>query len=752
MQFAYFTKIIVFLALIFLCAPFSHAQTANQGLDYLKSLNDAQIDNFINQNVNRTPSVPYSDYQNIITDIRNIANTTGAGINDSSLSSLLESIKAGGQTSQDIGLLNRVTDKIISGSVDTNLANSVLDNVGAGNISSRIASYVTSMQNADVIKGLNEVFDTINSIPGFDQSALNDVVQGFIDTGLTSLTDKIPDLKKYADLIKDAKDKISDLATLEGLVKKFADGSIPTELIDSIKGKLDKFDELKDIFDGEQFLKALEVFDELEAMLDDPQKLLEAVAGVGELTKLIKGFEGLDIDDFFSDFPDSIKDALIAEFGSLEAVLELLAELLGDDVDGGNDEECGAKCKPCDDCKVPIIENHQRIRSHVTAEFELHRNWIVTEFFTKHVAPAMAEMTSQLVTVGMQQVNAIGQFFDAKHQLETQRLFQTMVAEAHKDYQPSEGLCAIGTGLQSMANSQRRSDLSQVALSEQMMNRQLATANTVAGGGADQDRRSRLNLFIEKFCRKSDHGGAMTKLCQSGASSPTQANMDIDYTNAFSNKLTLEFDPLDDISSDTTKDEENLYALSSNLFANQILTTFTEDELVLNGEPTDKVKDLMLMRAIGAKRSVAQNSFAAIASMKAESNGKSGPFLKAVLAEAGVEPDHIQQYLGENPSYYAQMQVLTKEIYKDPSFYANLYDKPANIDRKGVALLALELMQDRDIYDSLLRSEAVLATMIEVLVSNEQKKVNEDLSLVGTSGVKINSVTPTPDQPIVGPQ
>jgi len=40
-------------------------------------------------------------------------------------------------------------------------------------------------------------------------------------------------------------------------------------------------------------------------------------------------------------------------------------------------------------------------------------------------------MTNQLTATSMQQVQIIGSFFDAKHQLETQRMFQQMTAEAH---------------------------------------------------------------------------------------------------------------------------------------------------------------------------------------------------------------------------------------------------------------------------------------------------------------------------------
>jgi hypothetical protein len=47
-------------------------------------------------------------------------------------------------------------------------------------------------------------------------------------------------------------------------------------------------------------------------------------------------------------------------------------------------------------------------------------------------------MTEQLSAVAMQQMEIIGTFLDAKQQLETQRLFQEMAAQAQKDYTPSE--------------------------------------------------------------------------------------------------------------------------------------------------------------------------------------------------------------------------------------------------------------------------------------------------------------------------
>jgi hypothetical protein len=73
------------------------------------------------------------------------------------------------------------------------------------------------------------------------------------------------------------------------------------------------------------------------------------------------------------------------------------------------------------------------------------------------------------------------------------------------------------------------------------------------------------------------------------------------------------------------------------------------------------------------------------------------------------------------------MEVLTKKLYQHPAFYSDLYDKPANVLRKDVAIQAAELMQKRDIYRSFLRSEITLATMLETALLSEQEALKKKL-------------------------
>jgi len=104
--------------------------------------------------------------------------------------------------------------------------------------------------------------------------------------------------------------------------------------------------------------------------------------------------------------------------------------------------------------------------------------------------------------------------------------------------------------------------------------------------------------------------------------------------------------------------------------------------------------------------------------MKTASSGalgvQSGPaYMKALFVDFGLSEGDIRDILGDNPSYWAQMDVLTKKMYQDPKFYTNLYDKPANVSRMNASMQAIGLMHYRDRYNSQLRQELLISQMVE---------------------------------------
>jgi hypothetical protein len=393
----------------------------------------------------------------------------------------------------------------------------------------------------------------------------------------------------------------------------------------------------------------------------------------------------------------------------------------------------------CDESSVQTSQMQtQKTLEFLRQEFIIQREWLTKVLFEQHVLPALMLFTEQISAMAMNQALTIGMFLDAKHQLETQRTLQEMTAQAHKDYHPSEGMCVFGTNVRSLAASERNNDLSAATFSSRMLQRELLSGDSLSGYGRTSDMSSRLKQFRDVYCSRADNGNGLALLCPTAPSNPARMNKDINFTATLDAPLTLALDFTQ--APDPSPDEEDIFALAANLYAHNVAPSIPQRFLSEQGGRPESagVRRYMDVRAIAAKRSVATNSFAAIAAMKSQGKEQVQPYMFAILKEMGLtNPDDIRAFLGDKPSYHAQMEVLTKKLYQHPAFYTELYDKPANVARKNVSLQAIELMQKRDIYRSLLRSEAILSVMLETSLKDEQSRIVNEISNLDDSGTLV---------------
>jgi len=375
---------------------------------------------------------------------------------------------------------------------------------------------------------------------------------------------------------------------------------------------------------------------------------------------------------------------------------------------------------------VTLIEaQHEDTRIFITNEFRYHEFWLVTDYFLDTILPAMMMLTEQLSAVAMQQMMIFGSFLDAKHQLETQRIFQQLAARAHKDYHPSEGLCTIGTATRSLAAANRNSDLTAITLAARTLDRQLGNVNSSASEGPFEDMESRVAQFRTTYCDPNDNNGSLPQICQ--GSPQARRNKDINFTRTIGAPLTLDINFANNGA--PTPDEQDVFALASNLYGHTVFSNIDAAKLTSAGN-----QQLYLdLRSVAAKRGIAQMSFNAMAGMKAagsavgDAGGNTAQYLRPVLEELNMSDADITSILGANPSYYAQMEIITKKLLQRPDFYLDLYDKPANVVRKGVAIKALGLMQERDMLKSDLRSEAILSLILEMGLIKEQEELEDKI-------------------------
>jgi len=394
-------------------------------------------------------------------------------------------------------------------------------------------------------------------------------------------------------------------------------------------------------------------------------------------------------------------------------------------------------------------------RGWIAYEYCRHREeFIVFYWWKEHILAAMMMMSEQLVSAAMNQMMIIGSFFDAEQQLEAQRAFQEGAAQVHKDYHPSYEMCEIGTLTRSLAASQRQGEFNAHVLSQHLQDRQLRNRGMASAAGKGLEITQRWVHFRKTFCVHEDNdqelgqerGPKSPTICRTsagGGGGNRPRNMDIDYTETVDhpNTITIDF-------SDTQGNlkETAIFSLASNLYGHDVFEYFPEAYF---DNPSNH-DDWMHVRSIVAKRSVAQNSFNAIVGMKSQGKQESEevmPYMEKVLEQLGISDATQRQQIiggiidggsdpGKRPSYYAQMEFLTKALYQRPEFYTALYDKPANVDRKRTAMRALGLAQNMDLFKSKLRMEAALAVLTEMEIQREQVLVQDRMNEAIDTGVE----------------
>lgn len=354
-----------------------------------------------------------------------------------------------------------------------------------------------------------------------------------------------------------------------------------------------------------------------------------------------------------------------------------------------------------------------------------------------NIAQPMMKMAEQFSAVMMQQMQIIGSFLDAKEQQEAQRDFRTLAAQAHKDYHPSEQMCRFGSYMRSMSDTEEQAEYNKQALNKILVDYYNYQEHMSSSEGGATNTRARLDQFKNTYCNPNDNNGSLWEMCRGQSNIPAtnpspsgtpeereRYNKDIDYFRTLARPLTLNIDFADDVFS---ADEEDIIALAKNLYWPRVEDM--PNAQVYDEGFTETYRLFLKTRSLTSKYNVAHNSFATIVGMKSSSPSTLGPtagpaYMKSLLRDFGYSDLDIEEVLGENPSYYAQMDFLTKKIYQNPNFYTALYDKPSNVDRINATLESFQLMHGRDRFESQLRQEALMSILVEEALAKRVGEAN----------------------------
>ncbi len=353
----------------------------------------------------------------------------------------------------------------------------------------------------------------------------------------------------------------------------------------------------------------------------------------------------------------------------------------------------------------------------------IYLDWVIY----LHWLPPHMNMAQQLTTNMTYQVLLVGSLFDAKNEQETQRLMQQMAAEAHRDYQTDMTMCTFGTNVRSLAATDYKERANTRILDLTILKRDKLSANLSNAASVDEDLHNRFDQFKRTYCDVNDDNGYLANICEAGISS-ARINNDIDYTKMVENRYTIDGDFTDpNPDAGEVANNQDIIALTRNLIGFRTFNKISDDYL---GQ--DFAKDTYQdTRSVNAMRSVASNSIAHIIGMRMAGTPCAtcvgSTFMRPVLAQLGVPDADMDAFMGQNPSYYAQMEVLTHKIFENEAIVTNLYTTPANVERIGVSLQALKLMQDRDRFESGLRREMLLSQILELQIRERQGHVLSDI-------------------------
>src|SRR3989338_3673764 len=351
-------------------------------------------------------------------------------------------------------------------------------------------------------------------------------------------------------------------------------------------------------------------------------------------------------------------------------------------------------------------------------EFNKYRsNFIMNSFYTNTVEPDYKSVADEARKPALFRMAAWGAFIDASILNDTLKDLGILSAQSTQSYTPSEQICKIGTLTRSLSASEARVDSDRLVLAELGLAKNLGRKSSISAAGSGQESNARLQEFVEKFCDLKTNNNGMSGMCQTATPvKDLQLNRDIDYTRLMANGMTINADLTD---GSLTQDETNVIALSHYLYGHR------QPSERLSGEQLESSGSQNLYaeyRSVAARRAAAQNSYNTLAAMKMAGSGGSDAYIKDVLSYIGMSGADVDVFVGaKNPdyaavksSYNAQMNLLTKQIYQDPSFYANLMDSKANVKRTSAALQGIGLMQQRDTYKSMARSEMLAALLVEL--------------------------------------
>lgn len=364
--------------------------------------------------------------------------------------------------------------------------------------------------------------------------------------------------------------------------------------------------------------------------------------------------------------------------------------------------------------EAPIIETIQTATAEMTTADIAYGVSVPSEFMTETYVQETRNIADATVQALINASKMMGTFFNGQANLDAHRALQQAQAKAARKYLPSEALCRYGSLSLGLSASEAIANTNKNIMANMLIDKDSGIENTQASLQGKLE--AQMKSFTGSNCDYTDSNTALAKACRNNRND-TRFNGDLDYTRNIDAPMTI---PVDFSNSTAEPQEQDILALTENLFPTKNLNKQPKEN--------DYVRNSQSFYSLQAFRSLARNSFLSLVSEKAQGTSNSASFINALMTALGVPAASARAMMGDNPSYYAQMEVMTKKIYQDPAFYVNLMETPANVARQQAAIRAIKLQQQNDFAKVVKRREMLLAALLELKIREKSKMVNQRLT------------------------
>ena len=308
---------------------------------------------------------------------------------------------------------------------------------------------------------------------------------------------------------------------------------------------------------------------------------------------------------------------------------------------------------------------------------------------------------------------------DVPNALETLDKIHGADIKAHRDFSPYEPLCKAGTLSSNMTASRVRGTVATEMLNGQMMDLELARSDPKVAQGRLSRKRNQVATYRNFHCSASDNGGQNKNFCGKNVK-PENINMDINAYETLIKPLTISVDPFD---SELTDEEVNFTALVENLIVPES-NIYAPPGVMMYETVLSAYQDV---RSVAAMRGLVRNSILSYAGRKMgikQEDDSIAPFAEAALKDMGMDKEDIIELIGKNPSYEAQMALVTQMQFENPDFYVDISTDPAKVAKAKAMMMAFKNLQTAEMRKSAERSALLSSVWLELRLRQQGKEYN----------------------------